>query len=360
MHYITDQLIITKNMIYFDTDYMAGAHPEVMDKLVETNLCKTTGYGTDHFTMEAEQRILQECGLTEGKVYFLEGGTQTNMLVITRLLDYCDGVIAADSGHINIHEAGAIEAAGHKVIALPSINGKLTAEAIDTYVTEYYRDDTYPHIVRPGMVYLTFPTEVGTLYSREELTAISCVCRHWHIPLYMDGARLAYGLGAEENDVTLKDIATLCDAFYIGGTKCGALFGEAVVTGNTALFSNFFSLCKQRGAVLSKGRLLGVQFLALFHDGLYYRIGRHADRMAQKLKQSFVQNGFTCYMDSPTNQQFFTLPNEVIEKLRKSVSFELWGPMGENTSVVRFVTDWSTKEEDIDFLHQELEKEKLR
>lgn len=337
-------------MIYFDSDYMAGAHPEVMAKMVETNLDKTPGYGADSYTKAAEARILSECGLESGKVFFLEGGTQTNMLVVTRLLDYCDGVMAADSGHINVHESGAIEAAGHKVISLPSENGKLSASSIDNYVTEYYKDDTYPHIVRPGMVYLTFPTELGTLYSLKELAEVSAVCRKWNIPLYMDGARFAYGLAGNGNDVTLRDIAKLCDIFYIGGTKCGALFGEAVVTGRPELLPNFFSLCKQRGAVLSKGRLLGLQFLTLFDNDLYYRIGRHAVEMAMKLKNGLLANGYDLYMDSPTNQQFFILPNEKIARLRKSVSFELWGAMQEKATPVRFVTDWSTTQEDVDAL----------
>lgn len=336
-------------MIHFDSDYMAGAHPEVLAKIVETNLERTPGYGTDAFTKSAEECILRECGLEKGKVFFLEGGTQTNMLVITRLLDYADGVIAADSAHINVHEAGAIEAAGHKVITLPATDGKISASAIDEYVAEYYKDDTYQHIVRPGMVYLTFPTEVGTLYSLEELAQISAVCHKWNIPLYLDDARLAYGLAAA-SDVTIKDISRLCDAFYIGGTKCGALFGEAVVTSRPELFPNFFSLCKQRGGILSKGRLLGVQYLALFSNGLYYRIGRHAVDMAMKLKEGFIANGFELFMDSPTNQQFFVLPNDVIVELRKTVSFELWGAMREEATPVRFVMDWATDEADIEHI----------
>lgn len=337
-------------MIYFNNDYMAGAHPDVMARLAETNLEKTVGYGADEFTKAAEVCILGECGLDNGSVFFLEGGTQTNMLVITRLLDYNEGVIAADCGHINVHESGAIEAAGHKVIALPAKNGKLSASAIDEYISEYFKDDTFPHIVKPGMVYLTFPTEVGTLYNLDELSEISEVCHKWNIPLYMDGARLAYGLAGIGNDVTIKDIARLCDAFYIGGTKCGALFGEAVVTRRPELFPSFFPLCKQRGAVLAKGRLLGLQFLTLFHDGLYYRIGRHAIDMAMKLKNGFVGNGYRLYMDSPTNQQFIVLTNSQIEKLHKTVSFELWGAMRERDTPVRFVTDWSTREEEIDRL----------
>lgn len=341
-------------MIYFNSDYMAGAHPEVMARLAETNLEKTPGYGFDDYTKAAEECILRECGIENGKVFFLEGGTQTNLIVITRLLDYNEGVISSECGHINIHESGAIEAAGHKVIALPTKDGKIAATEIDKYITVYYNDDTYPHIVKPGMVYLTFPTEVGTLYSLDELTAISEVCHKWNIPLYIDGARMAYGLAGVGNDITIKDIARLSDAFYIGGTKCGALFGEAIVTRRPELFPNFFSLCKQRGSILAKGRLLGVQFLTLFNDGLYYRIGRHAIDMAMKLKQGFVDNGFKLLMDSPTNQQFVILKNEQIDELHKEVSFDLWGSRQEESTPVRFVTDWSTTEEDINKLIEKI------
>lgn len=334
-------------MLYFSTDYMRGAHPEVMAALMDTNMVATPGYGEDDYCRRAERKILEECGIRDGKVYFLEGGTQTNMLVITRLLDYCDGVIAADTGHINVHESGAIEAAGHKVISLPSEDGKIKATDINRCLSDYYGDDTYPHIVRPGMVYITFPTEMGTLYTLGELEDISETCRKWDIPLYIDGARLAYGLAAEGNDVTLKDVARLCDAFYIGGTKCGALLGEAVVTRRPELFNGFFSLCKQRGAVLSKGRLLGIQFETLFNGNLYGRIGQHAIETAMLLKDGFRSKGYRMLIDSPTNQQFFILPNEIIERLQENVAFELWGPMRENETPVRFVTDWSTRREDI-------------
>ncbi len=337
-------------MIYFANDYMEGGHPEVMKILMATNSDHTPGYGADRYTSKAEKRILEECGLDNGRVFFLEGGTQTNMLVITRLLDYCDGVMAATSAHINVHEAGAIEAAGHKVIPIPSDDGKIKAEDVDEYLRSYHEDETYPHIVRPGMVYITFPTEVGTLYSSSELKKLSRVCRKWNIPLYLDGARLAYGLAADSNDLSLTEIAHLCDVFYIGGTKCGALFGEAAVTRRPEMLPNFFSLCKQRGAVLSKGRLLGVQFLSLFTDGLYGKIGKHAIRTAMKLKNGFLEKGYRQFIDSPTNQQFFILPNDTIESLEKEVSFELWGPMQAHETPVRFVTNWATDEKDIDRL----------
>lgn len=330
---------------------MCGAHPEVMRKLIETNYEKTTGYGSDKYTREAEEIILRKCGIDEkeGAVTLLEGGTQTNLLVVTRLLDYCEGVLASEESHINVHEAGAIEAAGHKVITLSGKDGKISAKSVDEYMRNYTADDTRYHIVKPGMVYITHPTEIGTLYSLAELEALSAVCRRWSLPLYLDGARLAYGLAASR-DVNLRDIARLCDVFYIGGTKCGALFGEAVVTTRKELLPSFFSLCKQRGAVLSKGRILGVQFKALFEGDLYERIGRHAIEMAMMLKEGFTKMGGRMYIDSPTNQQFFVLPNSKIEALRKDVQFELWGPLREGETPVRFVTDWSTTKADVDGL----------
>lgn len=333
--------------IRLDSDYMAGAHPEVMKRLCETNLERTTGYGSDAYTRSARAKILDACGLTEGEVFFMNGGTQTNLVTLTRLLDYSDGVMAAHSAHISVHEAGAIEAAGHKVISLPEYDGKLRAEDIDNYVNAYYADDTYPHIVRPAGAYITFPTEVGSLYSLKELEEISAVCCKHNIFLYLDGARMAYGLAASP-DITLKDIARLCDVFYIGGTKCGALFGEAVVTRRTEFLPRFFSLCKQRGAVPAKGRLLGVQFEALFTDNLYLQIGRHAIEMAMRLKRGLLALGLKEYLDSPTNQQFFYLTPEQESCLQGKVSFELWGLRQSGETPVRFVTDWCVSAADID------------
>ena len=337
-------------MIYLDSDYMGGAHPEVLEKLVETNGLHTVGYGRDEYTAEARRIMLDACGIEQGEVYFLEGGTQTNAVVIDRLLDHNDGVIAADTAHINVHEAGAIEATGHKVITLPNHDGKLKAEDISAYIDNFYRDETNHYMVRPAMVYISYPTELGTVYSRDELTAVSTVCRKAGIPLYVDGARLAYGLAADGADLGLKDIAQACDVFYVGGTKCGALFGEAVVTRRPELLPRFVSLIKLRGATLAKGRLLGVQFATLFSGGLYERIGAHAVSLAMKIKEGFKSHGYELYIDSPTNQQFFVLPNDKIEELRKVASFELWGPMGENETPVRFVTDWATTDDDVDAL----------
>lgn len=337
-------------MIYLKNDYMAGAHPEVMEALNKTNLIKSVGYGCDSFTTEARNAILKDCGIDDGEVFFLQGGTQTNKVVIDRLLSRNDGVLCCDSAHINVHEAGAIEADGHKVISLPGKDGKLEADSIDHYMTEFFRDETYEHMVRPSMIYISHPTEFGTLYTLDELKKLSEVCRKFELPLFIDGARLAYGLAAENTDVTLHDIAMLADVFYVGGTKCGALFGEAVVTRHKDLLPRFMSLMKLHGALLAKGRLLGVQFLKLFSDNLYLRIGRHADKLANILKEGLKSIGFRPFIDSPTNQQFFILPNNLIDRLTAEVEFELWGPRGETESVVRFVTDWSTSEADINSL----------
>lgn len=337
-------------MEYFDTDYMTGGHPDVMRALMETNHEFTVGYGADPYTAQAEELILKQCGLRQGEVFFFEGGTQTNATVIARLLDYNQGVIAADTAHINVHEAGAIEATGHKVIALPGNNGKISAEDVRRYAENYYADDTAEHIVCPGMVYISFPTELGTIYSRAELNALRRVCDDYQLPLYVDGARLAYGLAAEGGDMTLPYLASVADAFYIGGTKCGALFGEAMVTRRPELFPRFRSLIKQRGAMLAKGRLLGVQFLTLMSDSLYHRIGSHAVRLALRLKEGMKERGVKLLMDSPTNQQFFILPNSTIERLREEASFENWGAPGREESAVRFVTSWATTPESIDRL----------
>ena len=337
-------------MIFYNCDYMAGAHPEVLEALCDTNLIKSVGYGFDSFTSEARAVILKACGLEEGEVFFLQGGTQTNKTVIDRLLSRNDGVLCCDSAHINIHEAGAIEADGHKVIPLKGHDGKLDAESVNTYMEEFYSDETNAHMVRPAMVYISYPTEYGTLYSLKELEALSQVCRKYEMPLYIDGARLSYGLAAEKTDVKLTDIAVLADVFYIGGTKCGAMFGEAVVSRHKHLLPRFMSLMKLHGALLAKGRLLGVQFKALFSDNLYYRIGRHADKLAKKLKDGFLAKGYSQFIDSPTNQQFFILPNCIIDRLGENVGFELWGPRGESESIVRFVTDWSTTDKDVDTL----------
>ena len=335
-------------MIYFDSDYMAGAHPKVMERLLETNYEQTTGYGTDAYTAEAVKLIREACGTPDARVHLLVGGTQTNATVIDGILARHEGVLAAESGHINVHESGAIEATGHKVLTLPSYQGKVRADDVRKFIKDFYSDETYEHMVAPGMLYISFPTEYGTVYSLEELEDISAACHEADIPLFIDGARLGFGLAA--SDVTLKDVARLSDVFYIGGTKVGALFGEAVVITDSRLLKHFTPLVKQHGALLAKGRLLGLQFEALFTDGLYFKIGEEAVRKALRLRKIFEENGFPAAMDSPTNQQFFVLPNSVIDRLKENASFELWGPRGETETTVRFVTGWSTTDEDIETL----------
>ena len=335
-------------MIYFDSDYMAGAHPQVMQALVESNLEQTTGYGSDAYTAQAAALIRQACDAPQARVHFLVGGTQTNATVIDGLLARHQGVLAAESAHINVHESGAIEASGHKVLTLPQHEGKVKADEVKAYIDEFYRDDSYEHMVAPGMLYISFPTEYGTLYSLQELSDLSQVCHEADIPLYVDGARLGYGLAA--SDVSLPDLARLCDVFYVGGTKMGALFGEAVVINNEKLLKHFFPLIKQHGALLAKGRLLGVQFKALFSKGLYEEIGREAVAKALRLKAAFTEKGYQVEVDSPTNQQFFRLPNSLIDRLKQEASFEYWGPRGQQESVVRFVTSWATSDADIDQL----------
>ncbi len=334
-------------MIHFDCDYMEGACPEIMARLIETNLEQTAGYGNDPHTKNAQRLILEACGIQEGEVRFLVGGTQTNATVIDAFLGRHEGVLAVDSGHINVHESGAIEATGHKVLVLPSHEGKADAAEVEAYISDFYRDETYEHMVAPGMLYISHPTEMGTLYSLAELEALSAVCRKAGIPLFMDGARLGYGLAAD-NDVTLEDVARLCDVFYIGGTKVGAMFGEAVVSKKP--IPHFTPLIKQHGALLAKGRLLGVQFETLFTDNLYTRIAKHAIDMAMKLRAGFINAGYRPYNESRTNQQFFYLKNDDLDRLLKVATFELWGPRGETETLVRFVTSWATNEADIDTL----------
>lgn len=337
-------------MIYFDSDYMAGAHPKVMERLLETNHLSTIGYGCDEYTKHAAELIRNACGQPNARVYFLVGGTQTNATVIDGLLSRHQGVLAAESAHINVHEAGAIEATGHKILTLPQYEGKVLASDLKEYIDNFYSDDTYEHMVAPGMLYISFPTEYGTTYSYEELTKLSEICHNANIPLYIDGARLAYGLAAKGNNVTLKDIAQLSDVFYIGGTKVGALFGEAVVITNPTLLKNFFPLIKQHGALLAKGRLLGVQFEALFENNLYEEIGLQTVEKAIRIRNLFSSKGYKIAVDSTTNQQFIRLPNQIIDKLKENISFELWGPRGKTETVVRFVTGWATSHTDIDTL----------
>lgn len=342
-------------MIYFDSDYMEGAHPQVMEALMQTNLEHTIGYGKDTYSLQAHEAIRKVCQAPEAFVQLLVGGTQTNATVIDAVLHHHEGVLSADTGHISAHESGAIERFGHKVLTLPATDGKLKAESIDHWIEEFYRDDSYEHCVAPGMVYITQPTEYGTLYSLSELENISATCHKHNLPLYLDGARLGYALASDEADFTLADIARLCDIFYIGGTKCGLLFGEAVVAPNAKLLQHFFPHVKQHGALFAKGRILGVQYLTLFHpdsaEPLYIDICRQANKLAMRIRDAFQQHGYTVAIDSPTNQQFFVLPNTLVDHLRaEGVSFENWGPRGETETTVRFVCSWATAEADVEQL----------
>jgi threonine aldolase len=312
----------------------------------------TVGYGNDPYTLQAKELIRKAIGNDNAEVMFLVGGTQTNATAIDGILARHEGVLAAESGHIAVHESGAIEASGHKVLTLPHHDGKVKAEDVESFITEFYADETYQHMVAPGMLYISQPTEYGTIYSLDELKQLSEVCHTHEIPLYIDGARLGYALGSSEADFTLEDIARLADVFYIGGTKMGTLFGEALVVTNRSLLKNLFPLVKQHGALLAKGRLLGLQFGAMFSDGLYERLGRHATSLALRLKEIFRAAGYKIMIDSPTNQQFVQLPNSVIDRLRENASFDYWGPRGKEQSIVRFVTSWATTESDIDELER--------
>ena len=334
-------------MLYFASDYMEGAHPQVLEKLMITNMEHLTGYGTDAYCESAKEKIKKVCGLETTDVHFLVGGTQTNAIMIDALLKAYEGVVCADSGHINTHEAGAIEFTGHKVLSLPGDCGKLKAEDLQSYLETFYGDDNHEHAVFPGMVYISHPTEYGTLYSKAELKKLSEVCHRYEMPFYLDGARLGYGLMSSETDVTLNDVAELCDAFYIGGTKVGALCGEAVVFTKNNTPKHFMTVVKQRGALLAKGRLLGVQFDALFTDDLYYKISQHAIEMAEVLKQGLKEKGYRFFLNSPTNQQFIVLENAKMEELKKEVAFSFWEKYDESHTVVRFATSWATTKEDV-------------
>ncbi len=338
------------NMIHFDSDYMEGALPQVMQRLLDTNLEQTSGYGTDAYTKEAAQTVRLACQAPDALVQFVWGGTQANAVVIDALLRGYQGVLASDAAHISVHESGAIEHSGHKVLTLPAKDGKITAEQVDNYVTNFYADETYEHMVAPGMVYITQPTELGTLYTLDELEAMSAVCRAHRIPLYIDGARMAYGLASPQADFTLADLARLADVFYIGGTKCGLLFGEAIVAPNPATLPHFFPYVKQHGAHMAKGRLAAVQFLAVMEGALYIQAARRAVAQALCIRSAFEAKGYRVAIESPTNQQFFVLPNAVLDRLLQVATFEVWGSRGKQETTVRFVTGWATKDEDVDRL----------
>ena len=340
--------------IMLASDYQEGAHPAIMKRLVETNLLSNAGYGTDEFSESARNRIRTACACPNASVYFLVGGTQTNATVIDALLAPYQGILAAESGHISVHEAGAIEFGGHKVLALPHHYGKISARQLEEACENWLSDGNRDHMVMPGMVYISQPTEYGTLYSRAELTAISEICRKFNLKLYVDGARLAYALSCPANDVTLPDLARLCSAFYIGGTKCGALLGEAVVLPDPGLIPHFFTIIKQHGALLAKGFVAGLQFDTLFTDDLYFHIGDSAIRAADKLREAFTEHGYPLAFDSPTNQIFLTVTKEQQDHLDSFAVSSFWEKPDEDHTIIRFATSWATTEEKISQLIEQL------
>lgn len=337
-------------MIRFECDYSEGAHPRILERLAQTNLEQTPGYGVDEHCRHARELILEACQAPQAEVAFLVGGTQANQTVIASLLRPYQGALCAQTGHINVHETGAIEATGHKVLPLPQKDGKITAAAVEEACAAHWADATHEHMVQPGMVYLSQPTEVGTLYTRRELENIRAVCDKYSIPLYIDGARCGYGLGAAENDVTLADLARLAHVFYIGGTKVGALFGEAVVICDPALQRDFRYMIKRQGGMLAKGRLLGIQFETLFTNGLYEQLGRHAVELAGRVRRAFEEKGVEMAYPSHTNQQFPILTQAQREKLGEKYAFSFWEQVDEDRAAVRFCTSWATREEDVDAL----------
>ena len=334
-------------MLCFENDYSEGAHPEILEHLIETNMEQLSGYGTDIYCQKAKEKIRNACGIPDAEVFLLTGGTQTNQIIIDTVLAPYEGVIAARTGHVSTHEAGAIEFTGHKVLELPEKEGKIQATDLKDLLETFYGDGNHEHMVFPGMVYISHPTEYGTLYSKQELKDLSAVCREYKIPLYMDGARLIYGLVSEGTDLTLQDIAQLCDCFYIGGTKAGLLCGEAVVFTGKNMPAHFLTRVKQHGALLAKGRLLGVQFDALFTDELYLKIGENAITTAAVLKNGLKEKNYEFYINSPTNQIFVVLNNVQMKKLSEQVVFSFWEKKDDSHTVIRFATSWATRMEDV-------------
>ena len=341
-------------MLYFENDYCEGAHPAILQKLVETNFEKVSGYGTDPYCASAKEKIRAACACPEADVFFISGGTQANAVVIGSMLHRWEGVLAATTGHVAAHEAGAIEFTGHKVLSLPHTNGKVAAKDVENFCKTFYADANMDHLVFPGMVYISHPTELGTLYTRAELGEIHKVCRQYKIPLYLDGARMGYGLASRGSGMTLADLAASCDVFYIGGTKVGALFGEAVVFPRHNAPGRFMTAVKQRGALLAKGWLLGVQFDALFTDGLYQKLGKNAIETAERLREGFREKGFSFYLDTPTNQIFLVVDRAQREDLARKAAFSFWEQLDEERTVIRFVTSWATRMEDVEELIRRL------
>ncbi|HEM6266196.1 threonine aldolase family protein [Streptococcus sp. 32226D021BW] len=340
-------------MLHFENDYNKGAHPVLLEALVASNQEGLSGYGTDLYTQSAIEKIRQAIACPQAQITFLAGGTQTNQIAINSMLASYEGVIAADTGHISTHEAGAIEFSGHKVLTLPHHEGKITANVVDNFIKDFYADANHAHMVHPGMVYISHPTEYGTLYSKTELEDLSKVCQQHNIPLFLDGARLGYGLAARDTDLDLQTIAELTDIFYIGGTKLGALLGEALVFTKNNQPKNFVSIVKHHGALLAKGRLIGVQFDRLFTDDLYLELGRHAIAMAEQLIEILKEKGFQFYLKSPTNQQFVIVKNEELTRLTEAgIAYGFWEKYDGSHSIIRFATSWSTSQEDMDELRK--------
>lgn len=337
-------------MIRFDSDYMEGCIPEILEALARTNTEQTPGYGEDVHCEHARQLIKDACGDQNIDVHFLTGGTQTNMTVIASILKPHQGVLCASTGHINVHETGAVEATGHKNLPLPSADGTITAEQVEKAVLDHYNDESFEHIVQPGMVYISFPTENGTLYTKQQLMDLYKTCRKYDLPLFVDGARMGYGIVSEQSDLTLADFARYSDVFYIGGTKVGALFGEAVVFVNDGLKKDFRYHIKQRGGMLAKGRMLGIQFEELFTDNRYFEISRHAIKMAGLLTDALKEKNYDFFYKPQTNQIFPILPNEKIKELREQFSFHTWGAVDDSHTAVRFVTSFMTPKENVDQL----------
>ena len=336
-------------MLYFQCDYAQGCHPNIIKALGETNMLSTSGYGEDPYCESAKAKIRDYINCPNADIYFLVGGTQTNQTVIDSMLQNYDGVVAAATGHVAVHEAGAIEYSGHKVITLPGHAGKIYADELKRMLADHYADGSCEHMVNPGMVYISYPTEYGTLYSKAEMEAIYSICNEYEIPLFIDGARLAYGLAAAD-DMTMADIAKLCDVFYIGGTKVGALFGEAVVFTKNNTPKHMITQIKQHGALLAKGRLLGIQFVELFTDDLYMSMGRNGVKWADSIREDLKAKGYTLYMENPTNQIFVVMDNAKLEQLKENVVYDFWEKYDEAHTVIRIATSWGTTKEDVEAL----------
>lgn len=332
-------------MYNFKNDYSEGGHPDILNKLIETNLVQHLGYGEDNYSIQAKELLKKKINNPDAAIYFLSGGTQTNLLVVSTLLQIHEAVISAKTGHIYTHETGAIEATGHRVITVDTNDGKLKSSDIQKILHEY---SLRPHVVKPKMVYISNSTEIGTIYTKTELEQLSEFCKSHSLLLFLDGARLGNALIAENNDLNLSDIARLTDAFYIGGTKNGALLGEAVVFNNPHLAPEFDYVLKQKGALLAKGRLLGIQFLELFKEDLYFELAAHANKMAMKIARAVKENGYSFLTNSTTNQIFPILPREIIDKLGKKYLFYEWAVIDENKSAIRLITSWATDESKVD------------